>query len=41
MFGVLVVKNTSGDLGYLSAFSGKLAGSVHQKGFAPSYFRHA
>ena len=25
MFGVLVVKNKQGDLGYLAAFSGKLA----------------
>ena len=29
MFGVLVVENLEGELGYLSAFSGKLADSNH------------
>ncbi|AEV31985.1 hypothetical protein Oweho_0975 [Owenweeksia hongkongensis DSM 17368] len=38
MFGVLVVKNESGELGYLSAFSGKLAGGNHHKGFVPPVF---
>lgn len=38
MFGVLVVKNRAGELGYLSAFSGKLAGSVHHLGFVPPVF---
>jgi len=38
MFGVLVVKNAAGELGYLSAFSGKIAGSVHQPGFVPPVF---
>ncbi|KGO93206.1 pseudouridine synthase [Flavobacterium subsaxonicum WB 4.1-42 = DSM 21790] len=38
MFGVLVVEDTEGKLGYLSAFSGKLAGSnTHQK-FVPPVF---
>lgn len=38
MFGVLVVQNTSGELGYLSAFSGKLAESNHHPGFVPPLF---
>ena len=38
MFGVLVVKNAEGELGYLQAFSGKLAGSVHHSGFVPPVF---
>ena len=38
MFGVLVVKNAEGELGYLQAFSGKIAGSVHQTGFVPPVF---
>ncbi len=38
MFGVLVVKNADGELGYLQAFSGKLAGSVHHSGFVPPVF---
>ena len=33
MFGVLVVENEKGELGYLSAFSGKLANSNHHEGF--------
>lgn len=40
MFGVLVVKNKQGDLGYLSAFSGKLAEENYLKGFVgPIYDR--
>jgi len=38
MFGVLVVKNDQGELGYLSAFSGKLADSNHLPGFVPPVF---
>lgn len=38
MFGVLVVKNEYGELGYLSAFSGKLAGGNHHPGFVPPVF---
>lgn len=38
MFGVLVVKNTEGQLGYLSAFSGKLAESNQHPGFVPPLF---
>lgn len=38
MFGVLVVRNKEGKLGYLSAFSGKLAGKNHHKGFVPPVF---
>src|SRR5690554_3808055 len=38
MFGVLVVKNSDGDLGYLAAFSGKLANSNHHKHFVPPVF---
>jgi len=38
MFGVLVVHDTEGRLGYLSAFSGKLAGSNHHPGFVPPVF---
>jgi len=38
MFGVLVVENTSGELGYLSAFSGKLAGGNHHPGFVPPVY---
>jgi tRNA pseudouridine32 synthase/23S rRNA pseudouridine746 synthase len=38
MFGVLVVQDTEGELGYLSAFSGKLAGSNdHQKFVSPVF----
>lgn len=38
MFGVLVVQDKQGKLGYLSAFSGKLAGkNIHQK-FVPPVF---
>ncbi len=38
MFGVLVVKNDQGELGYLSAFSGKMANGNHHKGFVPPVF---
>ena len=38
MFGVLVVKNKEGKLGYLAAFSGKLAGENHHPHFVPPVF---
>ena len=38
MFGVLVVKDKEGGLGYLSAFSGKLAGSNHHPKFVQPVF---
>ncbi|TDQ25738.1 RluA family pseudouridine synthase [Tenacibaculum caenipelagi] len=38
MFGVLVVQNVNGDLGYLAAFSGKLAESTQHKHFVPPVF---
>lgn len=38
MFGVLVVQNASGEIGYLRAFSGKLAGKNHHPGFVPPVF---
>lgn len=38
MFGVLVVRTSAGELGYLSAFSGKLAGGNHHAGFVPPIF---
>ncbi|MBO9489199.1 RNA pseudouridine synthase [Endozoicomonas sp. G2_1] len=38
MFGVLVVKNSDGELGYLLAFSGKLADSSDVPGFVPPVF---
>ena len=38
MFGVLVVQNQEGEMGYLSAFSGKLGESNHHKGFVPPVF---
>lgn len=38
MFGVLVVRNSQGELGYLCAFSGKLAGSNHHKMFVPPVY---
>lgn len=38
MFGVLVVRNRQGKLGYLCAFSGKLAGSNHHKWFVPPVY---
>ena len=38
MFGVLVVQNQQGEIGYLSAFSGKLADSNHHSRFVPPVF---
>ena len=38
MFGVLVVKNNNGELGYLVAFSGKLAGTNEHDLFVPPVF---
>lgn len=38
MFGVMVVRNQQGELGYLAAFSGKLAGVNHLPGFVPPVF---
>ncbi|MFK7935206.1 MAG: RluA family pseudouridine synthase [Saprospiraceae bacterium] len=38
MFGVLVVQNQAGELGYLAAFSGKLADSNDHQGFVPPVF---
>ncbi|MDT8866436.1 RluA family pseudouridine synthase [Vibrio fluvialis] len=38
MFGVLVVKSSAGQLGYLSAFSGQLAEQNHLPGFVPPVF---
>ncbi len=38
MFGVLVVSDADGQLGYLSAFSGKMAGGNHHQGFVPPVF---
>lgn len=38
MFGVLVVQNEEGELGYLSAFSGKLGNSNDHGGFVPPVF---
>lgn len=38
MFGVLLVKNAQGELGFLAAFSGKLAEQNHIKGFVPPVF---
>lgn len=38
MFGVLVVQNRQQEIGYLAAFSGKLAGSNHHKRFVPPVF---
>ena len=38
MFGVLVCKNQEGELGYLWAFSGKLAGVNHLPHFVPTIF---
>jgi tRNA pseudouridine32 synthase/23S rRNA pseudouridine746 synthase len=38
MFGVLVVQNSNGELGYLSAFSGKLAGTNLLPGFVPPVY---
>ena len=38
MFGVLVVEDKQGELGFLSAFSGNLAGSNHHDYFAPPIY---
>ena len=38
MFGVLVVKNRQDEIGYLSAFSGKLAESNHHSKFVPPVY---
>ncbi len=38
MFGVLLVKNKHGEVGYLSAFSGKLAEKNHLPNFVPPVF---
>jgi tRNA pseudouridine32 synthase/23S rRNA pseudouridine746 synthase len=38
MFGVLVVKNQEGILGFLAAFSGKMGNSNHYEGFVPPVF---
>lgn len=38
MFGVLVVQDEQGELGFLAAFSGKLANSNHHKYFVPPVF---
>jgi len=38
MFGVLVVENEHGEIGYLQAFSGKLGNSNHHKKFVPPIF---
>ncbi|MFY0255550.1 pseudouridylate synthase [Chitinophaga sp. 30R24] len=38
MFGVLVVRTSAQQLGYLAAFSGKLAGGNHHTGFVPPIF---
>lgn len=38
MFGVMVVENEAGTIGYLAAFSGKLAESNLHKGFVPTVY---
>lgn len=38
MFGVLVVENAKGELGYLSTYSGKITDDPHPKIFVPSLF---
>ena len=38
MFGVLLVQTQQGEIGYLSAFSGKIADSNHLAGFVPPVF---
>ncbi|MBO5742207.1 MAG: RNA pseudouridine synthase, partial [Bacteroidaceae bacterium] len=38
MFGVLVVKDTQGQIGFLAAFSGNLAGSNHHPYFVPPVY---
>jgi tRNA pseudouridine32 synthase/23S rRNA pseudouridine746 synthase len=38
MFGVLVVENQAGEIGFLQSFSGKIAESNHHPGFVPPVF---
>ena len=38
MFGVLVVENENGDVGFISAFSGQLGGQNTWKKFIPPVF---
>ena len=38
MLGVLVVRDTAGELGFLAAFSGNLAGAVHHSYFVPPVY---
>lgn len=38
MFGVLIVKNSQNELGYIAAFSGKMAGGNHHSRFVPPVF---
>ena len=38
MFGVLLVRNKNNEIGYLSAFSGKLAGVNHLPDFVPPIY---
>ncbi|WP_410880014.1 pseudouridine synthase [Myroides sp. DW712] len=38
MFGVLIVENQMGELGYLRGFSGKLGSYTHLEGFVPPVF---
>lgn len=38
MFGVLLVQNENGKIGYLAAFSGKMAGVNHLPGFVPPIY---
>lgn len=38
MLGFLVVRNSSGELGFLAAFSGKLGETTHVRGFVPPVF---
>jgi len=37
MFGILVVRTSNGEIGYLAAYSGNLAGKNNQKGFVPPF----
>ena len=37
MFGVLVVQNSKGELGYIAAFSGILAGNYYELNFGLQY----
>ncbi len=41
MFGVLVVQNTNGHIGYLAGYSGMLGGRWNQPGFVPAVFDEA